>query len=881
MTSDCVDIPSAKEDKQVLGLDWNVIEDEFVYNFDKFLTKCEGMNLTKRNILSVASSFYDPLGCISPVTARIKVIFQLLCKNKLDWDDEVSDDLKLIWFELLQALRDLKTVKLERYVCSNATPFHVELHGFCDSSLEVYCAVAYLRIVSDEGVEVKFLCAKTKVAPLKALTIPRLELLSCLLLSTLLSECKLALQTKIKIDRTLCWSDSEVALCWIKGKERIWKPWVENRVVKIRKVADRDCWFHVAGTLNPADRPTRMCKNLNELFSGDWFEGPVFLRKLSIDIFPFQPDDTLKLVHVFAESKRKGNTTATLSTFDTLVATCASEHVKFTEILGPVKVDCSPLSLSKVLFIERFSSLKKLVTTFAYVRRFIHNVRMKVLKKDELLEGDIITAEEFEQSLSTLIRFEQFHLQAQSNYEKLKSSLKLFTDAAGFIRLKGRFGESTMTFQEQCPILLRSSVDSHITRLLIWEAHERVYHNGIEATLARIRQKYWLYKGRKSVKDILRRCVICKKFQGRALLPPMSPDLPYYRVDYMMSPFNTTGLDFAGPLYIRDSSSKAKVYILLFTCSSSRAIHLELVQELSSASFINAFRRFGARRGYPRIVVHDNAKTFTAVGTKLFFATNAIKSKPILPLSPWWGGFYERLVRSVKLPLLKVAGKALLSFEELNTVICEIEMIINCRPLVYTSEDDLRETLTPFHLMYGRDISKREYFGPSNGDFLCADYSNRYRYLQKILNGCWNRFLRTYLQELRQHHIYRKDKTQSNVKLYKDDVVLLMDDKLQSRNTWKKGIIDEVIYGKDSQPRGVKLSTISKTGLRSPCYRPIQKIIPFEITNRCEEKATITPNCEVDNNDIESGENRVSEDRPKRKTAIEGQELRRLREKYY
>ena len=130
-------------------------------------------------------------------------------------------------------------------------------------------------------------------------------------------------------------------------------------------------------------------------------------------------------------------------------------------LLIMVKVDCSPLSLSKVLFIERFSSLKKLVTTFAYVRRFIHNVRMKVLKKDELLEGDISTAEEFEQSLNTLVRFEQFYLQAQSNYEKVKSSLKLFTDAAGFIRLKGRFCESTMTFQEQCPILLRSRADSH------------------------------------------------------------------------------------------------------------------------------------------------------------------------------------------------------------------------------------------------------------------------------------------------------------------------------------------------------------------------------------------------------------------------------------
>ena len=158
------------------------------------------MTLTKRNILSVASSFYDPLGCISPVTAHITVIFQLLCKNNLERDDEVSDDLQLTWFKLLHTLRVLKTVKLKRYAFSDAAPSRVELHSFCDSSLEVYYAVAYLRIVSDEGIAVTFLCAKTNITPLKSLTIPRLELLSCLVLSTLLWECKLALKRKVKID---------------------------------------------------------------------------------------------------------------------------------------------------------------------------------------------------------------------------------------------------------------------------------------------------------------------------------------------------------------------------------------------------------------------------------------------------------------------------------------------------------------------------------------------------------------------------------------------------------------------------------------------------------------------------------------------------------
>ena len=194
----------------------------------------------------------------------------------------------------------------------------------------------------------------------------------------------------------------------------------------------------------------------------------------------------------------------------------------------------------------------------------------------------------------------------------------------------------------------------------------------------------------------------------------------------------------------------------------------------------------------------------------------------------------------------------------------------------------LHEPLTPFHLMYGRDISKREKLEPIDGKISSLDYSNRFKYLLNILNRYWNRFVRTYLQELRQHHIYRKEKTRSNIKLYKGDV-LIIDDNLQPRNSWKKGVIDEVIIGKDNQPRGVKLITISQTGLRSPCYRPIQKIIPFEIANKCEETVYIEPSNKADNSErIEPDENPTMDvKRPTRRTAIEGQELRRLRDKYY
>ena len=134
------------------------------------------------------------------------------------------------------------------------------------SSKEVYCAVVYLRLVYCENIKVSFLASKTKVAPLKAVTIPRLELFGCLLLSKLIKEITVGSNNRIKYDDVYCWSDSEVTLAWIRGKEKCWEPWVENRVVAIRKVIDRSRRNFVKCEVNPGDIPTRMSSNLTECF---------------------------------------------------------------------------------------------------------------------------------------------------------------------------------------------------------------------------------------------------------------------------------------------------------------------------------------------------------------------------------------------------------------------------------------------------------------------------------------------------------------------------------------------------------------------------------------------------------------------------------------
>uniref|UniRef100_A0A7M5X4Z8 Uncharacterized protein n=1 Tax=Clytia hemisphaerica TaxID=252671 RepID=A0A7M5X4Z8_9CNID len=208
---------------------------------DSFLEKGRTITLTKRTILSLAASIYDPSGILTPITARVKTIFQLVCKVKCGWDDKVPPDIACALYGFLDALESVKIVQIDRFafVSCNSDTLRVELHGFCDSSEILYCSVVYLRVISETGISVFFLTSKSKVAPLKKVTIPRLELLSCVLLSDLLNNVRSALSGRISVDATRCWSDSKVALCWIKGNRKTWKPWVENRVVSARKVVQK------------------------------------------------------------------------------------------------------------------------------------------------------------------------------------------------------------------------------------------------------------------------------------------------------------------------------------------------------------------------------------------------------------------------------------------------------------------------------------------------------------------------------------------------------------------------------------------------------------------------------------------------------------------
>ena len=739
--------------KSVLGLTWDTETDEILFNFVKIIHTMHLNEATKRIVLSIVASFFDPLGYLTPITTQGKVIFQSLCKKNIKWDEIIPPDISESWNKFVTLITSIKTIRIKRCVIPEPIDkiTNFQIHGFSDSSGIAYCAVIYVRVETSCGfVNVRFLTSKSKVVPLKKTkntTIPRLELLSCVLLSKLVNTISSPLSDLPYNGVITCWNDNTSALGWIVYDKRDRGPWVQPRARKIREIVPTSNWRHVPGPLNPADIPTREISPDMMTPDSVWFKGPKFLYgnqeswpTLSIDEEDVLPDE--KVV-----------------TRTTVVNVVVAEN-----------------HLGKVLEIEKFSSLYRLYMVLSYVQRFVSNMIARV-RGGPSKRGEI-SISEYREAEKRVIRYEQFHIQNNDKFTLLKRSLKLFFDEDRILRVKGRLENSALEYNMKYPILLR---DSHFLKLQIFKSHFDIWHDRVKPTLSRLRTKFWVVRGRQIVKRTIGTCVTCKRHLEKGLLPPPSPALPESRVcaDYC---FETTGVDYAGPLLVksiyRSSTSMNKAYICLFTCATSRAVHLELAPNLEADAFLRCLRRFFNRRGKPSLLIDDNATTFKAKSVKSFLFQHGIEHSPILPASPWWGGFYERLVRSVKTPLKKVVGTAKLNYEEMETCLIEIEGIINTRPLTYLYEDDVSEPLTPSHLLMGRNLSTTP--EPTSESATTTNdheaMTNRFKYIQSVLRSSWKNFRHHYLTELREHHMYTRQKTNANAGLKLGDVVVIKDD---------------------------------------------------------------------------------------------------------
>ena len=876
--------PSELAPTKVLGIPWDTCTDELIYSLNALKDYPTG-RICKRTLLSATTKPFDPQGLLALLITTLKVLFQNVCKDKEDWDDMLQPKHQAVWDRFLAEAKEFEGIRVPRRY-GDVMSGEVWLVGFGDASKCAYAACVYIRCVNEDGsVTTTMVASKTRVAKVKEETTPRLELRAALTLSRLMTKTIKALGRVIRIVKIVCATDAEIVLYQIQGEGKTYKKFVQNQVVKIRKKVPIEHWVHVPGKQNPADLPSRGCylsQLKNESTVQFYVHGPEWLKD---DVKSWPVRRNIKLTLEQQE--------------------LAEENLSDTRIESLATTVKTAFSLRGAIDFERFESLEKLLRVVTWCRRFIHNWRSKRAKK--AISGEL-TAEECDQAKFIVIRSMQEEMVLESGYKKRAETLGVYEEEnTNILRCRGRIGKSNVSFDTKFPILLPRS--HYVTQLFIRHAHEKVYHNGVTETLAELRSTYWIVKGRQAVKHVVKKCFLCRKLEGLAYPSPVTCDLPEFRVGANRA-FETAGVDYLGPVYLKDMYKKddgtmRKAYIAITTCATTRMVHFEVAPDLTTAAYVRAQKRFIGRKGCPSMMVSDNGKCFKGRELKRFNSANGIKWRFNLSRAPWWGGMFERMIRSTKRCLVKAIGLEKLTYEELTTVLADVENVINNRPLVYVGEEDLTQPLTPSHLFCGRRTmddnsgvtpAVKDDVTPEVKDVTAKKVVSRAKMIKLSVDHFWKRWSREYLVSLRETH---KMKTKSkNVIIKPGDAVLIHEDGLK-RSRWVMGVVEETISGKDGVIRGARVRKFSDEGRRQLIERPLQKLYPLEISRDSDsiEKADDAlsdgaVNDRVFNDDASPHVSATDEaaaidlattrsdlterSRPRRKAAVAGVERRRL-----
>ena len=646
------------------------------------------------------------MGGYSPLTTPAKIIIQELWKRNVGWDDQVPPDLLEQWKSVATALENVEMELPRSYLGSGSAV--QQLHVFVDASKVAYGAAAYLTH-DDRSVLV---LSKSKVAPLKILgrekpTIPLLEIMAAVLGTEIASTIiRVFRENGINVSVTL-WSDNQAVLYQIHQSNPHKCQVVENRTKKIKTFnnAHNAIWRYVPTASNPADLLTRGISLDHFHSSSLWRSGPEWLAK---------PADH--------------------PTWDVGQHSSLAVHFVQSVPVAPLVVEMPETNISAVINPMKFN-WQSLLRVTVYVRRFCNKLLAKWRKNrestqqepqrttaDQSTDNAIVASDILEAELlwirteqAKFLQTELAYLRSGTGYRpSLVSQCDLFLDKDGIVRCGGRLRFSHLSQGTRHPIFIPRQ--SPIAELVIRFYHERIFHSGVGNTVNSIRQRYWITCAVQTVKSVLRTCCRCRREEGHAYVGPDHATLPDFRT--MVSyPFTATGIDYTGAFEVTTDQGDAKAYVVLFTCAASRAIHLELVNDATAKSFIQAFRRFVSHHSLPKKVVTDNGTNLVA-GNKIIqellnneevrrYLTGLLIEVFTIPAgAPWQGGFYERLIGIVKSALKKAIGRTKLTFEELRTLVAEVRAVVNDRPLTKVSIDvNEKDALTPSHLMHGRRLT--------------------------------------------------------------------------------------------------------------------------------------------------------------------------------
>ncbi|XP_008181389.1 uncharacterized protein LOC103308916 [Acyrthosiphon pisum] len=779
-----------------LGLGWKPLADQFHFNIsiDPSLNKC-----TKRTLLSDLNRVFDPLGFLCPVLLRGKMFLQQIWSMKLDWDTQLSPDIQGRWKSFIRELQDLKCLSIPRKVkpLSNDPP---EIHGFCDASQEAYGACIYIRTRDNDGRwNSQLLCARTRVAPLKELTIPRLELSGALLLVELAN--KVAESWCVELCTFQLWTDSSIVLGWLNSQTTRLKTFVSNRINQILELTDKKQWHHIRSEDNPADVASRGLRPTEILSCAKWWNGPSWL--------------------VTEGHNRKSEPESIVKEEDLpeiRPIRLALITTNITSDLLPLYSDWVKL-VRAIAWLGKFIEFKRAKKTGSSLPRYltVSNIR---LAERRLIKG--AQADEFGIDLMNLLAGKS--IQKRS----VLRTLCPFISEDGVILVGGRLGNADIAETQKHPIVLPSR--HKVTRLIFEEQHRAMHHCGPQALLAAVRQRYWPLRGRVMARSVTSRCVTCIRSRPQFENPVMAP-LPKNRVQFSR-PFTITGVDFAGPLLIRSGIRRVtaiKTWIAVFVCFSTRAIHLEAVVGLTSDAFMASLRRFMSRRGKCKKIYSDNGTNFVGAQKELssyvkntedLMAREGVEWHFNPPSAPHFGGLWESAVKSVKTHLVRVVKDTRLNLEELQTLLCQIESCVNSRPMTPLNSDPCEpNALTPAHFLVGGPLLlPAEPEIPQNE----VAHLKRWKFVQGLMQMFWRRWYSEYLPQLQVRGRWLTSKREMSI----NDVVIIKED-CSPPTRWRLGRIIKVHPGGDGIIRVVTLRTATGAEMQRPvgklCRLPLEQ----------------------------------------------------------
>ncbi len=642
--------------------------------------------------------------------------------------------------------------------------------------------------------------SKSRLAPIKTITLPRLEL-SAARLGARLGHF-LRHELDLPMERIQYWTDSTLTKQYITNDTHRMKVFVANRVTEILDLSSRDEWRHCPGNINTADLLTRGVQDPEELLKKRWFDAPDFLEEDE----EFWPDSNVKnLDSEDIEIKKKS----------VLVAVAL--------------VETEGINLSRI------SSWIRLQRVVGWALRFMTNCRSEEAERSKVA----LTVDELQLAQEAVIRDMQKssfdgEIHTLKCGKTLNSSHPLSklcpqVDSVGILRVGGRLKKIPIPMEMKHPPIIPGS--HAVTKIIIDWVHRRNGHVGPDHVLSLLRTMYWIISARTAVRQVLHMCFLCKVRRAKQQFPFMA-DLPVCRAAIEEPPFSHCGVDLFGPILIKQGRKRLKRWAVLLTCMTIRCVHLDVVDSCETDAFINALRRFTNRRGCPRNMYSDNGTNFKGATTELkefvrklemdeekivdFMSVMKIKWTFNPPAAPHMGGAWERLVRSSKEVMYGLVKDRVLTDPQLYTLLTEVEMIINSRPLTHLSVDhNDYEPLTPNHILLGFHRNWESIADTSDTDVTSR---RKWKQVQALRAMFWSRWTKEYLPLLNERH----RSTDKSINLEVGQLVLVQDDDVK-RTKWPLARVVKTMPSEDGIVRVVEVR--NKSGVYT---RPASKVFKLE-----------------------------------------------------